>query len=511
MLRKKKMKIMEKFQEFNSLKDEIIEELERKSREIAQKKVEINENEMFSQYNQEHINNFFTKPYTIIPRKEEEWYLAIPKFFDVNVGYLFKSDDSYNVFIVNKYADYLGNVPKEFKDVFKFKPKMPLKVFDGVVLTGEKYQDQTWERYRKFLTAREGKDKIRIKRGKAFNFTAQLISDGILPFIPKPVEENHTITGIWKKHIPEIEKRRHMNFFKDAVNKFMQTGAIGVYWAMGVGKTIIGLELLSRINVDNKPNLVISGASATLREQWKENLKLIKSASRTEVETYQSFHKVVNKDWGLIVLDECHHLPANTYSRMSRLSAEYRLGLSATPFREDKRTDLIFALTGYPIGLEWKALVDLGLIKAPDITLYLCRDYNAKKKKLKELLQDITKTLVYCFSVGIGKKLSKECDIPFVYGATPHKERKEIIENSIATIVSSVGKEGLSLQDIKRTITYNFLFGSRQEETQFFGRLLHGKNKGEHIIMMTDEEYEKYGKRIYGIQEKGFKIRLARV
>ena len=107
--------------------------------------------------------------------------------------------------------------------------------------------------------------------------------------------------------------------------------------------------------------------------------------------------------------------------------------------------------------------------------------------------------------------LSKEFDIPFVYGATPHKERKEIIQNSVSTIVSSVGKEGLSLQDIKRTITYNFLFGSRREETQFFGRLLHGKDKGEHIIMMTDEEYGKYGKRIYGIQGKGFRIRVARI
>jgi len=499
------------FKKFENTYEEIVKKIEEKKRDIELRRKEITENEMFSLYNKDLLNNFFKKPYTIVPKKDEEWYLIIPKFFDINVGYLYKSDDSYNVFIVNKYAKYLGNVPKEFENVFKFKPKIPLKVFDGVVLTGQQYQEETWNRYRKYLTSRIGKDRIKIKRGREFQFIAELIKDGILPFVPKPVEKEHIIKPVWKVKIEEIEKRRNMQFFRDAIKRFLETGAVGVYWAMGVGKTLLGLELLSMIKVGHKPNLVITGASATLREQWKEKSKMVRLATKTEFHTYQSWHKVKDRDWGLIIIDECHHLPANQFSKLAMINAEYRVGLSATPYREDGRTEYIFALTGFPIGLDWKVLIELGLIKTPNITLYLCRDYKTKKRKLKELLQDVRKTLIYCFSVNIGKKLSKEFDIPFVHGATPHKERSEIIQNSVATIVSSVGKEGLSIQDIERTITYNFLFGSRQEETQFFGRLLHGSEKGEHIILMTDEEYEKYGKRVYGIQEKGFRIRLVRV
>lgn len=503
--------ISELLQDFDELTDRIESALEHKKKEITKKHAELEELEMFGHYDQELVQAFFSKPYVILPRREEEWFLIVPKFFNLNVGYLTKSTDSYNVFIVNKYADYLGAVPSEFRQVFRFKPKIPLKVFDGMLLTGETYQDTAYERYKKFLVRREGKDKIRIKPGKQFEFIANLIADGILPFIPKPVEKAHMIEPTWLTRVEEIDRRREMPFFKDAFARFIETGAIGVYWAMGVGKTVFGLEALSRIRVGDRPNLVISGISAALREQWKNQIALIEPAAPFVVETYQSWHKVKNKKWGLVIFDECHHLPAETFSRLSTIDAEYRIGLSATPYREDRRTDYIFALTGFPIGLDWRVLIELGLIREPEITLFLCSSYNQKRQKLAELLNDPQKTLIYCFSLDLGKSLSTEFEIPFVHGSTPVKERLQIINSSQTTIISSAGKEGLSIQDIERTISYNFLFGSRQEETQFFGRLLHGEEEGQHIILMTDEEYEKYGKRLYGIQEKGFKIRVSRI
>jgi len=497
--------------EFEELADKIEIALDKRRRQIAKKKTELEEMEMFGQYDEELVSAFFDKPYVVLPRREEEWYLIVPKFFDLNVGYLTKSTDSYNVFIVNKYADYLGAVPSEFKRIFKFKPKIPLKVFDGVLLTGEQHQDTAWERYGKYLTRREGSDKIRIKRGRQFDLLANLIADGILPFIPKPVDKSHLIDGTWRTEIPEIQMRRKMGFFKEALDRFLSTGAIGVYWAMGVGKTIFGLEVLSRVMVEKRPNLVISGSSAALREQWKQNLELIDLAANVEVHTYQSWHKVRDRQWGVVIFDECHHLPAETFSRLSTIDTEYRIGLSATPYREDRRTDYIFALTGFPVGLDWRVLIELGLIKEPEVTLFLSSTYRQKREKLAELLQEPEKTLIYCFSIDMGKSLSKEFGIPFVHGSTPVKERLEIIKNSQTTIISSAGREGLSIQDIERTISYNFLFGSRQEETQFFGRLLHGEAEGRHMVMMTDEEYEKYGKRLYGIQEKGFKVRVSRI
>jgi hypothetical protein len=280
---------------------------------------------------------------------------------------------------------------------------------------------------------------------------------------------------------------------------------------MGVGKTIFGLEVLSKVRVEKRANLVISGSSAALREQWKENLELIDLAANVEVHTYQSWHKVKDRQWGVVIFDECHHLPAETFSRLSTIDAEYRIGLSATPYREDRRTDYIFALTGFPVGLDWRVLIELGLIKEPEITLFLSSTYRQKREKLAELVQEPEKTLIYCFSIDMGKSLSRDFGIPFVHGSTPVKDRLEVIKNSQITIISSAGREGLSIHDIERTISYNFLFGSRQEETQFFGRLLHGEAEGRHIVMMTDDEYEKYGKRLYGIQEKGFKIKVSRI
>lgn len=513
------MSLRDKLDNLDDLYDEIESDIAKKKRAIKQRMADLEDQEMFGTFESEMVKQFLEKPYVILPRgtKEQEWLMIIPKFFDFNVGWLLQSTDSYNVFIVNKYADYLGAVPKEFQNLFKFKPRMPLKVLDGVMLTGEDHQDAAWERYKRFLSARKGSDAIRIKKGKAFDLIAALIDDGILPFMRKPVAKEHRIKAEWNLDDMSIGvrqnllKRTEMKFFTDAMRKFYKTGAVGVYWATGVGKTLIGLEALSSVRVDDRPNVVISGTSAALQLQWQQRLSSVKLAAETIVVPFQSWHKIKDMDVGVMIIDECHHLPANSFSKIATMNCEYRMGLSATPYREDGRSDYIFALTGFPIGLDWRVLIDLGLIIEPEITLYLSANYAQKRKKLGELLRDPVKTLIYCFSVQEGKSLSREFSIPFVYGDTPVKERLEIIKNSHQTIVSSAMGEGISVRNIQRTVTYNFLFGSRQEETQFFGRLLHGVEKGKHVILMTDDEYERYGKRLYGIQEKGFKIAVIRV
>jgi len=513
------MSIDEKLSQLKELEDEINQDIENRRRSLKKQQQDLEEIEMFGQFDTDMVGDFFKKPYLILPRgnKQQEWMLIVPKFFSLNVGWLLQSTPSYNVFIVNKYAEYLGAVPKEFSKLFKFKPQLPLKVMNGMMLTGEDHQDAAWERYKKHLTRREGSDKIKIKKGKSFELIAALIDDGILPFMRKPVQKEHKVKAEWNiEHMDEdakdnILKRMGMPFFGDAFKQFEKTGAVGIFWATGVGKTLIGLEALSTIKVDDRPNVVISGTSAALKKQWEDRLSSVTLPAPVIVVPFQSWHKIKDLDIGVLVIDECHHLPANSFSKIATMRAEYRMGLSATPYREDGRSDYIFALTGFPVGLDWRVLIELGLITEPEITLYLCSNYNQKRAKLGELLLDVKKTLIYCFSIELGKSLSKEFNIPFVYGDTPVKERLQIIKQSNQTIVSAAMGEGISVRDIERTVTYNFLFGSRMEETQFFGRLLHGKEKGRHVILMTDDEYEKYGKRLYGIQEKGFKIQVVRI
>ena len=131
-----------------------------------------------------------------------------------------------------------------------------------------------------------------------------------------------------------------------------------------------------------------------------------------EVVTYHSFSKLQNKEFSLVIFDECQHLPANTFSKFATLNTKYRIGLSATPYREDGRTDYIFALTGFPIGLSWDNLIEIGVLEIPDIRCFIVSDWRAKQNKLKELLSQDKKTIIFCDSIQIGNRLSKEFGIP---------------------------------------------------------------------------------------------------
>ena len=489
-------------------------QLDRDIRAVKKKRSEFEDLEMFSQFDTEEWDKYCNHPYDIRETRKGEFELTIARIWNYNIGHMIRSTPTHNTFVVNKFSKYLGTIPAEFDKIFKFKDALPLRVFDGVLLTGEEHQAEAWERYRDFLQSRQGKDKIKIKAGSHFQLLASLIDDGVMPFMPRPVEAEHLIPAKWHLDIIEkpedrdnVQKRLKMKFFKDAVKTFKRTGAVGLFWSMGVGKTLFGLELLSRVRVGDLPNLIVAGKTTTLREQWKKSLELITPAAETEVVIFQGLKNVEGKQYGLKIIDEGQNLPANTFASAGFDNSHYRAVMSATPIREDGRTEYIFALSGEPIGLDWRVLIELGLVKVPDIVLFLCDNYGQKKRKLAELLKYPMKTLIYSFGVEIGKDLSKTFDIPFVYSKTPTKDRLSIIKSSFVTVVSSVGKEGISDRKLERTISYNYLFGSAQEETQFFGRLQHGESEGQHILMMTYEEHEKYEKRLFLIRSKGFKIR----
>ena len=467
--------------------------------ENNQKRLEkVLESSRISQFNEEELKGFMKEPYVILPTKRpDEWWVVVPKFIQMQVGWLERSTESYNIFKVNKFINWLGDIPALLKDKFKFKPELPIKVYDGMVLTGKRYQDETWNRYSRFFSRREGEDRIRIKRGAEFRLIAQIIDDGTLPFLPKEVEK-----GDLRPAQVKFELR---DYQKDAREKFMQYGAIGVYWAYSAGKTYLGLDLCSELKGDK----LVVVPTLTLKEQWEKGLKDLTNVSdEVDVITYYSFDKVRKNEYVLVIFDECHHLPANTFSRLSTLRAKYRLGLSATPYREDGRTDYIFALTGYPVGLDWEALIKMGVIEKPDIRLYILQDRRAKIEKLAEMLIDKKKTIIFCDSIKFGNEISKRFEIPFVSGEST--KRIEVIEEAETCVVSRVGDEGLSIKNIERIIEIDFLFGSRRQEGQRLGRLFHGEGKGEHIILMSQREFEDYSKRLYSIYEKGFKIQIIR-
>lgn len=474
---------------------EIVSERER----IAAKIKELTSKANLSQFQEDELNAFIERPYVEIPKKKDEWYVLVPKFIDFQVGWLERSTESYNIFVVNKFVDWLAQIPEDLRSHFKFKEKLPLKVYDEHLLTGSEHQEVAWERYKHLLSRREGKDKIRVKRGKEFALIASLIDDGILPFIPKPVQEEHLREYTLKFTLRDYQEQ--------AWQKFLETGAVGVFWPFSAGKTFIGIHAIA--NLTGKK--LVAVPTTTLVEQWTSRIREYGGynlLNEVDIVTYHSFHKIQNKDYRLVVFDELHHLPANTFSRFSTIKAEYRIGLSATPYREDGRTDYIFALSGFPLGLDWKHLQQLGVFTPPDIRLFILGSQREKEDKLEELLRLPLKTVVFCDSIQLGKKLSKKHGIPFVYGATSN--RLEIIKEAEQSIVSRVGDEGLSISDIERVIEIDFHFGSRRQEGQRLGRVFHGEEKGEHVILMTNQEHEAYQKRLYAIHEKGFKIEVIR-
>jgi len=210
-----------------------------------------------------------------------------------------------------------------------------------------------------------------------------------------------------------------------------------------------------------------------------------------------------------VLVSNCHHLPANTFSKLAVFKTDYRIGLSASPYREDGRTEYIFALTGFPIGLRWRELISLGAVGEPDVKVYLYSTEFRKRADLDNLIKTRSgKILVFCDSVPTGNTLAKAFGVPFVYGKT--RNRLEIVRDNRVVLISRVGDEGMSIPDLDTVIEYDFLYGSRRQETQRAGRLMHNKKGGEHIIMMTEVELSKYEKRLYGLEEQGFNIRFER-
>ncbi|HDD71538.1 MAG TPA: hypothetical protein ENF99_00945 [Candidatus Aenigmarchaeota archaeon] len=470
-------------------REKIVEEFEKKLEELKIFNVD-----------REKLREFLKEPFVLIPKRKEEWYVIVPKFIPFHVGWLEHETKSYNIFVINKYFQWIYELPEVIKKRVKIPEPLPFKVIDGYLHTGTKLQEVAWERYKRFLYRKEGKDRIRIKKGYEFLLIAKLIEDGCLPFVPQPVEE---------EDLRDWDGFKLRSYQKRAWEKFLKCGAVGIYWAFGAGKSFFGIYLLARI----RGRKLVVVPTLTLKSQWLERIReyIPEYEHEIDVVTYLAYDKVRDNNYTLVIFDEVQHLPANTYIRLSTLKAKYRVGLSGSPFREDGRENLIFALTGFPIGLNWEELIKLKVVRVPRFKLYVVRDYHEKFRRLEELLRIPVKTLIFCDSIKLGKQISSRFGIPFVYGETPERERMEILRNSDTVVVSRVADEGVSLGDIERVIEVAFLYSSRMQESQRFGRLMHSqKEEPEHIIIMTEKEFQAYQKRLYAIYERGFRIEIVR-
>jgi len=444
----------------------------------------------------EGLIDFLEEPYCILPKSEEEYWVLVPKFVDMQVGWLEHETKSYNIFVVNRYIQWLFEIPEELKRKLKIREKPKLVVEDGYLVTGKEFRDEAWRKYRDFLSRRE-EDRLKIKRGYEFELIAKLVEDGILPFKPRPVD---------KKDLRDFDGIKLRDYQEEAWRKFLETGAIGIFYPFGAGKSYFGVYALARI----KGRKLVVVTTRTLVELWEKRISELIPQYRDEIDiiTYHSYHKAVKKDYVLTIFDEIHHLPAPSFIKLATINTKYRIGLSGSPFREDGKENYIFALSGFPIGVDWKKFIDRGIVSKPKFKLYVVRNKTQKISKLEELLRIPVKTVIFCDSISLGEQLSKKLGIPFIHGKS--RKRLDVINREMHVILSRVGDEGISIPDIERVIEVDFLYGSRMQESQRYGRLFHSKRgEPQHVIIMTEEEYRKYEKRLYAITERGFKVEVA--
>ena len=453
----------------------------------------------FGQFDRRQLEEFFEEPYVVIPtRRPEQWYVIAPKWINFQIGWLERSTKGYNIFLINKYVKWFADIPEDLQKKFRFKEPLPYKVVNGVLWTGKALQNRAWQQYRDFLLRREGEDKFRIKKGSEFKLIAQMIEDGMLPFMPTPIDA---------EDLRAYDNIALKDYQTEAWQTFLKTGAVGIFWAFGAGKTFLGLFALGRI----KGRKLVVVPTKTLKEQWIERIEKYLPAYNDEidVETYHAYHRVRGKEYDLVEFDECQHLPAPTFIRLSTLRAKYRMGFSGSPYREDGKENYIIALTGFPVGMSWDKLLKLQVVKEPTFRVYILRDQNEKLKKLEELVKIPVKTIIFCDWLKLGKRVSSKFGIPFVTHET--RERLPIIRESQTCVVSRVGEEGISDPNLERVIEIGFLFGSRMQESQRFGRLMHSmKEEPEHIILMTEKEFNAYNKRLLAIHERGFRVEYIR-
>ncbi|AFU58889.1 putative type III restriction protein Res [Candidatus Nitrososphaera gargensis Ga9.2] len=461
------------------------------------------------------VADFMKKPYALIPQAEGNTYLlVVPKWIDYKAGWLETQTETYNIYKVDHYATWAGLVPEELREELDLKPRfLTLKIQGDYLVGSEDELDDAWIRYRDSLLRREEGIGIRIKPSRAsrFNLASRLVEDGVIPWTSKPVEQR------WKWQT-DIQLRPYQ---QEAFDFFLKNGAMTLVYPFGGGKSFFGVYVAACIS----GRTLVVVPSLSLISVWQKYIMehFPDSGSRPSVGLFYGAKKEKHKDitiatydsalahltkekYELLIFDESHHFPAETYSRLAFLDARYRLSLSGSPHREDGRSELIYVLGGAPYGSDWERLFKEGWVKRPEVYLHVT---STKLMLLKSLLEEKLKgpTMVFCDTIAIGEDTSRITGLPYIHGRHSLKERSELVRKHPRFIASRIFDEGIDLPDIKNIIEIDFLGGSRRQQLQRVGRLMHSVLEGaEYHLLMSPEELAKYGKRLYGLYSRNFRV-----
>ena len=453
------------------------------------------------------IQATLARPYTLLPINEHEAWLIHWRGVRMPIfGWVVAQEPAFVKAKVTRSMDLLTPLPGWMKQELGWKPPAHKAVIDGTrtslsLTDGD--ESSFKKRYGHHLGSKRGDGTYTIKGGDAWiKLVAALVRDGILPYAPSPVAEEHWDNDgdrNYPKLLAEIIEKKQREAGADyifrAINEFRAKGAVLVNYPPGSGKTLTTCAILNHF----KGKVLLLADTTMLIEQWRDRLKKFAPNANVTVSTYQGAGKYLNEEWDLIIPDEAQRLPANTFSKLAFVKTKYRLGLTGTAWREDDRQHLIVALSGFPVAIRWAELIASGVLRKPRILVATVSSETAKTTYVKQLVAKRRgRMLIYCDWIEQGQALADALNVPFIHGATPRK--LERIEESEVCVVSRVGDRGLSLPDLRTVIEVAGAGSAREQFAQRVGRLLHGNFEGEFITVFTPEEAAKYRGRVFGVE-----------
>jgi DNA excision repair protein ERCC-3 len=315
-----------------------------------------------------------------------------------------------------------------------------------------------------------------------------------------------------------------------AAEGFWHGGSGVVVLPCGAGKTIVGAAAMAHA----KATTLILVTNTIAARQWREELLKRTTLNEDEIgeysgakkeirpvtiATYQVMTKKKNgvyahldlfdtHDWGLIIYDEVHLLPAPIFRFTADIQSRRRLGLTATLVREDGMEGEVFSLIGPKrYDVPWKEIESQGYIAPaecievrvnlteaerlmyataePENRYRSCATTRTKRNVVEALVEKHAGEQILVIGQYIDQldELSETLGVPLIKGDTPVKER-EVLFNKFRSgeisclVVSKVANFSIDLPDATIAIQVSGAFGSRQEEAQRLGRILRPKSDG---------------------------------
>ncbi|MDH6126255.1 DNA repair helicase XPB [Kitasatospora sp. GP82] len=352
---------------------------------------------------------------------------------------------------------------------------------------------------------------------------------------------------------------------KQAVEGFWHGGSGVVVLPCGAGKTLVGAAAMA----EAKSTTLILVTNTVSARQWKHELVKRTSLTEDEIGEYSGTKKEIRpvtiatyqvmttkrkgayahlelfdaRNWGLVVYDEVHLLPAPVFKFTADLQARRRLGLTATLVREDGREGDVFSLIGPKrFDAPWKEIEAQGYIAPADccevrVTLTdserlayataepeeryrFCSTTATKRRVVESLVRKHEKdqTLIIGQYIDQLDELGESLDAPVIKGETSNTQREKLFDafrnkEISVLVVSKVANFSIDLPEATVAIQVSGTFGSRQEEAQRLGRVLRPKADGHaaHFYSVVardtvDQDFAAHRQRF--LAEQGYAYRI---